>query len=97
MLAAGLDEQSINVTVHDENLIVEGELRIQAPEGARMIWQEFGPSRFRRSLRLGATIDPGKVEATYRNGLLLLTMPKAEHARPRKVQVQVASSSDGQS
>jgi HSP20 family molecular chaperone IbpA len=97
MLAAGLDEQSINVTVHDENLIVEGELRIQAPEGARMIWQEFGPSRFRRSLRLGAAIDPGKVEATYRNGLLLLTMPKAEHARPRKVQVQVASSSDGQS
>jgi HSP20 family protein len=90
MLAPGLDEQSINVTVQDENLIVEGELRIQAPEGARMVWQEFGASRFRRSLRLGAAIDPGKVEAMYRNGLLLLTMPKAEHARPRQIQVQVA-------
>jgi HSP20 family protein len=97
MLAPGLDEQSINVTVHDENLIVEGELRIQAPEGARMIWQEFGPSRFRRSLRLGAAIDPNKVEAVYTNGLLVLTMPKAEHARPRQIQVQVASSADRQS
>ena len=92
LLAPGLDEASINVTVQDEALIVEGELRIQAPEGARAVWQEFGPSRFRRSLRLGAAIDPGKVEAMYRNGLLLLTMPKAEHAKPRQIQVQVASS-----
>ena len=92
MLAPGLDEQSINVTVEDENLIVEGELRIQAPEGARMVWEEFGPGRFRRSLRLGSAIDPGKVEALYKNGLLLLTMPKAEHARPRQIQVQVAPS-----
>ena len=93
MLAPGLDEQSINVTVQDESLIVEGELRIQAPEGARMVWQEFGPSRFRRSLRVGAAIDPNKVEAMYTNGLLVLTMPKAEHARPRQIQVQVASPS----
>ena len=96
MLAPGLDEQSINVTVQDESLIVEGELRIQAPEGARVVWQEFGPSRFRRALRLGGAIDPSKVEAMYRNGLLVLTMPKAEHARPRQIQVQVASS-DSQS
>ena len=95
LLAPGLDEQSINVTVHEENLIVEGELRVQAPEGSRMIWQEFGPSRFRRSLRLGSAIDPSKVEALYRNGLLLLTMPKAEHARPRQIQVQVASEGPG--
>ena len=92
MLAPGLDEQSINVTVQDENLIVEGELRIQAPEGSRTVWQEFGPSRFRRSLRLGSAIEQSKVEAMYKNGLLLLTIPKAEHARPRQVQVQVASS-----
>jgi HSP20 family molecular chaperone IbpA len=94
MLAPGLDEQSINVTVQDESLMVEGELRVQAPEGARIVWQEFGPGRFRRSLRLGSGIDPSKVEAIYKNGLLLLTMPKAEHARPRQIQVQV-STADG--
>ena len=49
------------------------------------------------ALRLGGSLDPNKVEAMYKNGLLLLTMPKAEHARPRQVQVQVASSAAGQS
>src|ERR687885_1909592 len=77
LLAPGLDEQSINVTVQEDTLTIEGELRVQAPEGARVVWQEFGPSRFRRSLRLGGWLDPSKVEAMYKNGLLLLTMPKA--------------------
>jgi HSP20 family protein len=90
LLAAGIDEQSINVTVHDDTLAVEGELKFQAPEGAQMVWQEFTPVKFRRSLRLGSAVDPTKVEATYKNGILFLTMPKAEHARPRQVQVQMA-------
>ncbi|HEX8967287.1 MAG TPA: Hsp20/alpha crystallin family protein [Chloroflexota bacterium] len=89
LLAPGLNEQTINVTVHDETLVIEGELQVSVPEGARAIWQEFGPTKFRRSLRLGTAVDPARVEAMYRNGLLLVTMPKAEHARPRQVQVQV--------
>ena len=93
LLAPGLDESSINVTVHDDTLAIEGELGFQVPEGAKAIWQEFGPSKFRRSLRLGAAVDPARVEAIYRNGLLLVTMPKAEHAKPRQIQVQVTSES----
>jgi HSP20 family protein len=92
LLAPGLDEQSLNVTVHDDTLAIEGELKFNVPEGARAIWQEFGPSKFRRSLRLGAAVDPTRVEAIYRNGLLLVTMPKAEHAKPRQIQVQVGGS-----
>ena len=72
-----------------DTLAIEGELTFQVPEGAKAVWQEFGPSKFRRSLRLGAAVDPTRVEAIYRNGLLLVTMPKAEHARPRQIQVQV--------
>jgi HSP20 family protein len=92
LLAPGLDEQSINVTVHEDTLVIEGELKFQAPEGAQTIWQEFGPAKFRRSLRLGASVDPQRVEALYRNGLLVVTMPKAEHAKPRQIQVQVGKS-----
>jgi HSP20 family molecular chaperone IbpA len=99
LLAPGLDENSINVTVHDDTLAIEGELKFSVPEGAKPIWQEFGPSKFRRSLRLGAAVDPSRVEAMFRNGLLLVTMPKAEHAKPRQIQVQVgttpASASNG--
>jgi HSP20 family protein len=90
LMAPGLDESSINVTVQEDTLSVEGELKFQPPEGARVIWQEFGPMRFRRSLRFGTPIDPSRVQAVYRNGLLLITMPKAEEARPRQVRVQVA-------
>jgi len=89
LLAPGLDEQSINVTVHDDTLSIEGALAFQVPEGAKTVWQEFGPAKFRRSLRLGAAVDPSRVEAIYRNGLLMVTMPKAEHAKPRQIQVQV--------
>jgi HSP20 family molecular chaperone IbpA len=86
-----VNEQSINVTVHDDTLSIEGELSFQVPEGAKLVWQEFGPARFRRSLRLGAAVDPARVDAVYRNGLLLVTMPKAEHAKPRQIRVQVAT------
>jgi HSP20 family molecular chaperone IbpA len=89
LLAPGLDEQSINVTVHEDTLAIEGELRFSVPENAKPIWQEFGPAKFRRSLRLGSAVDPARVEAMFKNGLLLVTMPKAEHAKPRQIQVQV--------
>jgi HSP20 family protein len=89
LLAPGLDEQGISVTVHDDTLAIEGELKYSVPEGARPVWQEFGPAKFRRSLRLGAAVDPARVEAVFRNGLLLITMPKAEHAKPRQIRVQV--------
>jgi HSP20 family protein len=93
LLAPGLDEESINVTVHDDTLAIEGELGFNVPEGAKPIWQEFSPSKFRRSLRLGSAVDAARVQAMYRNGLLLVTMPKAEHAKPRQIQVQVSSES----
>ena len=94
LMAPGVDEQSINVTVHEDTLAIEGELKFQTPEGAQTIWQEFGPAPFRRSLRLGSAVDPSKVEATYRNGILFVTMPKAEHARPRQVQVQMGGAAE---
>ncbi len=77
------------MSVHDDTLAIECELKFEIPEGAKPIWQEFAPARFRRSLRLGAAVEAAKVEAIYQNGILLLTMPKAEHAKPRQVEVQV--------
>ena len=122
LMAPGLDDNSLTVTVQDDTLSVEGELKFQpfaggdaverwagrradvgyspasppSGEGARMIWQEFGPARFRRSLRFGTPVDPDRVEATYRHGLLLITMPKSQEARPRQVRVQVSENGHDQ-
>jgi HSP20 family protein len=87
-LAPGLDAQSIYVTFHHDTLTIEGELCSNVPEGAKVVWQEFGPAKFRRALRLGVTVDLAKVEAQSVNGVLTLRMPKAEHAKPRHIQVQ---------
>jgi HSP20 family protein len=89
LLAPGLDEQSLNVTVREDTLSIEGEMRFEAPAGAKMVWQEFGPSHFRRALRLGTAVDAARVDALYKNGLLLVTMPKSESAKPRQVQVRL--------
>jgi HSP20 family protein len=93
LMAPGLDEQTIHVTFLEDTLALEGTLAFQPPEGATVVWQEFnpGPARFRRSLRLGASVDTSKVEAVYRDGLLVLTMPKAEYAKPRQIQVKLTS------
>jgi HSP20 family protein len=93
LLAPGLDEESMNVTVHDDTLVIEGESRFDVPEDGRAVRQEFGASKFRRSLRLGAAVDSGRVEAVYRSGLLLVTMPKAEHGKSRQIRVQVQGNS----
>jgi HSP20 family protein len=92
VMAPGLDEESINVTVHQGTLAIEGTLEYQVPVGARPVWQEFGPAKFRRSLRLGTSVDPSKVEALYRDGLLMITMAKGDDSKPRQIQVQRASS-----
>ena len=89
-LAPGLDEEKINVTVHEDQLTIEGDLAFQTPEDAKPIWREFGPSHFKRTLRLAMAIDSEKVEALYRNGMLLVTLPKSEHAKPRQIQVQAS-------
>lgn len=92
LMAPGLDEQTIDLTVHEDRLVIEGTLAYQAPDGAKVVWQEFFPNppvKFRRSLRLGASVDASKVEAVYHNGLLELKMPKAEQAKPRHVHVKV--------
>jgi HSP20 family protein len=95
LMAPGLDERTIDVTVHGDTLAIEGTLAFQPPDGARIVRREFypdpGQARLRRSLRLGASVDPSRVEAVYRDGLLVLTLPKAESAKPCQIHVKVTS------
>lgn len=94
LLAPGLDQRTVNVTFDQDTLTVDGALAYEVPDGAKAMWQDFnpGPTRFRRSLRLGTSIEPSRVEALYQNGVLTITMPKAERSKPRPIRVQAASS-----
>ena len=88
LLVPGVNPESVEVTALRNTITVSGSLEVHQPEGARAIWQEFGPSQFRRQIGLPADVDSDNVQAAYKNGVLLLTVPKAEHAKPRQIKIQ---------
>ena len=90
MLMPGVNLEQITLTTLGNTITVEGSLELSQPEGARVVWQEFGPAQFRRQIGLPADVDADKVQAAYQNGILLLTAPKAEHAKPRTIKVNAA-------
>ncbi|MBP8130553.1 MAG: Hsp20/alpha crystallin family protein [Candidatus Hydrogenedentes bacterium] len=90
-LAPGLDPDSLDVSVLRDTLRIAGEKSpIKAdvkPEAYHR--NERGAGRFVRTLTLPAEVDGDKVKAEYKNGLLLLTLPKHEKAKPKQVTVAV--------
>jgi len=91
VMMPGVDPDKVNLTTVGNTLTIDGALELGTPEGAKSVWQEFGPAQFRRQLTLPAEVDSDKIKAMYRNGILLLTVPKAEHAKPRSIKVQAAA------
>jgi HSP20 family protein len=101
LLVPGVNPEHVEITALNNTITVSGSMDVGAPKGAKAVWYEFGSKQFRRQIGLPSEIDSDHIEATYRNGILLLTAPKAEHAKPRQIKVQAtydqpsASSSEG--
>ena len=87
----GVDRDAIDVKVEDNTLILSGE-RVRETESDQT--QEYRRERaygsFVRSFGLPKTVDAQRISASYKNGILEITLPKAEEARPRKVDIKVA-------
>ncbi|MBI3168518.1 MAG: Hsp20/alpha crystallin family protein [Chloroflexi bacterium] len=86
-LVPGLKAQDLNIQVLENVVSIEGEYK--AEEEASFLMDELPSGAFRRSLRMPSEIDSEKVEARIADGILTLTLPKAESARPKKIQVTV--------
>jgi HSP20 family protein len=91
-LAPGLDPSSIQITVLRNQLTLAGEKAPLAGEIARESWhrQERGTGKFLRTLTLPSEVDDTNVSAEYVAGILRITLPKAEAARPRRITVSVS-------
>lgn len=81
------DQLHVNVT-HRNQLTIQGERPGDEAETGRWHRRERGFGRFQRVLKLPTPVDADKVEAKLDNGLLLLTLPKAEEAKPRRIAVK---------
>jgi HSP20 family protein len=83
----GVQPETIDVAVENQVLTVGAERRFEPHEGDEFLVTERPQGRFKRQLRLGSAIDTENIAASYDDGVLTLTLPVSERARPRQIQV----------
>jgi HSP20 family protein len=88
----GVDPDSIDLTVEKNVLTVTAERNWTQSEGQDVIVSERRQGRFSRTLFLGESLDPDRIEASYDRGVLTLVIPVAEQAKPRRVQIHAGES-----
>ncbi len=84
-----VDPRDVDVSLEENVLTIAGERSFyddKETEGFRRIERSFG--RFHRAVRLPDRVAADQVEANYKDGLLTITVPKAEEAKPRRIQIQ---------
>jgi HSP20 family protein len=83
----GVDPESIDLTVEKNVLTVRAERGRQPPDGSEVLVAERPHGTFSRQLFLGDSLDTAKINGTFRDGVLTLTIPVADQAKPRKVAI----------
>jgi HSP20 family protein len=86
----GVTKDTLSLHVDSGTLSIEAELGLSLPEGLQSNHTEVSVGRFRRSFTLSKELDAEKVSAELSNGVLKLRIPKAEHAKPRRITVNAA-------
>ena len=84
----GMRKEDIEISLHNGTLTISGERkRENSSDGDKAERTERYIGTFRRSIALPTRVDAGKVSATYRDGILTVTLPKAEEVKPKQIQV----------
>ena len=83
----GIDPGSVDVDVDGQLLTIRAERTLSEGEGVKWVTREREAASFLRQLNLGQGIDTDGIAATYNNGVLTVTIPVSEKAKPRKVHV----------
>ncbi len=91
-LAPGVDPETLELTVQHSTLRIAGEKQALSGDIKAEAYhrQERGAGRFARTVDLPAPVDTDKIRADYRNGMLLITLPKTEDAKPKQINVKVS-------
>jgi len=83
----GVDRESVNVTVENNVLTLEGQARVEALEGYELVGQEYGVGKYRRDFTLTTEVDTEGIKARVRHGVLEVTIPKREEVKTRKIEI----------
>lgn len=83
----GIDPGSVDIDVDGQLLTIRAERTLTTGDGVKWITREREAASFIRQLNLGQGIDTDRIAATYNNGVLSVTIPVSEKAKPRKIEV----------
>ena len=86
----GVSKQDLTVRVDGDTLVIEGVLTAPTPKRMDLIYGEAQFSAYRRQFTLSRELDCSKIEANLKNGVLKLTIPKTEEAKPRRINVALS-------
>ena len=84
----GVSKERLGVKVNGDNLLIEADVSVSAPQGMELVYAEILASKYRRSFTLSRELDASKIEANLKDGVLKLRIPKAEEARPRRIEIK---------
>jgi len=88
-LAPGLATESLKVTALRDKLTISGEKAKINVDSEKYHRSERSAGKFTRTIELPIPIDPDRVQAEYNNGILKISMPKAEEAKPRQIEIKL--------
>jgi HSP20 family protein len=85
----GVPKEKLDVHVDGESLVIEGEMALEMPKDLQATHVEVSLPRYRRVFTLSKELDPERLQAELKHGVLKLQIQKAEHAKPKRVEVRV--------
>jgi len=86
----GVSKDRLGIKVDGDHLLIEGSAEVKVPDNLQLLHSEVRQPNYRRSFTLSRELDTTKIEANLRDGVLRLHIPKAEEARPRRIEVNVS-------
>lgn len=86
----GVAPDAVDITLERRVLTIHGHAAEQGHEGYRQIYAEYADGNYERTFTLSEDIDRDRIEATQKDGVLRLVLPKAEQAKAQKIQVKTA-------
>jgi HSP20 family protein len=88
LFAAGVDPASLDISIQQNLLTIAGERKASPKEGMEFFRKERFDGDFRRTLSLPDDVDPDQVDASYKDGLLQITVKRREEVKPRQIEIK---------